>query len=61
MTDIYTAAGKQVLRDGQHFADATSPEAAEMIVRAMNHDHPEFICHRCYRREDGSKQGEVTF
>lgn len=61
MTDLYTSTGKQVLRDGQHFADAASPEVAEIVVRALNHKHPEFICSRCYRREDDSKQGEATF
>lgn len=61
MTDIYTSTGKEILRNGRHFGDIIDEESAEMIVRALNHDHPEFICSRCYRREDASKQGEATW
>lgn len=32
----YTSAGKEVLRDGVHFADARSPEEASQIAVAMN-------------------------
>ncbi len=32
----YTAQGKQVLIEGQHFADATSPDAAAKIAAALN-------------------------
>lgn len=31
----YTINGKQVLRNGRHFADADSPEVATLIVKAM--------------------------
>jgi hypothetical protein len=31
----FTTNGKQVLRDGQHFADATTPADAEHIVTAL--------------------------
>lgn len=36
MPDRYTAHGKQVLRDGKHFADAVTPEAAAEIVRCLS-------------------------
>lgn len=36
MTPVYTHTGKQVLRDGQHIADAIDPEAAAEIVSAMS-------------------------
>jgi len=32
----YRSSGKQVLKDGAHFADAVDVEAAEYIARAMN-------------------------
>lgn len=32
----YTSAGKEVLRDGSHFADACSPDDAATIATAMN-------------------------
>lgn len=32
----YTSTGKQVLRDGKHYADAASNEAAQDIVDMMN-------------------------
>ena len=35
MIDLYTRAGKQVLRNGCHFVDACDEEAAEIIVRAF--------------------------
>jgi hypothetical protein len=36
----YTACGKQVLKDGAEFAQAASPEAADLIVFALNFRHP---------------------
>lgn len=35
MTDFHHL-GKQVLMDGQHYADACAPEAAAAIVSALN-------------------------
>jgi hypothetical protein len=35
MADIFTHAGKQVLRNGIHYADASSTEAAAEIVQAL--------------------------
>lgn len=32
----YTAFGKQVLCDGQHFADCCSPDAARFVAVSMN-------------------------
>lgn len=32
----YTTNGKQVLRDGEHYADAVSPEAAQGLTQGMN-------------------------
>lgn len=32
----YTAQGKQVMRDRQHFADAATEQAAQIIVTALN-------------------------
>lgn len=32
----YTSCGKQVLRDGAHFADAVNVEEASQIAHAMN-------------------------
>lgn len=32
----FRALGKQVLKDGEHYADARDTDAAERIVRAMN-------------------------
>lgn len=32
----FTSLGKQVLEDGQHFADARDPEAAALIAIALN-------------------------
>ena len=32
----FTTCGKQVLLNGEHYADARSPLAAEMIAHAMN-------------------------
>lgn len=32
----YTALGKQVLRDGKHFADACDTAAAELIANTLN-------------------------
>ena len=36
MSDRYTSMGKEILRDGAHFADALSPAAAEAIVLMLN-------------------------
>ena len=36
MSERFTASGKQVLHDGEHFADACSPAAAEAIVIMLN-------------------------
>jgi hypothetical protein len=33
---IFTRSGKQVKRDGHHFADAVDEDAAEIIVQALN-------------------------
>jgi len=33
---FYTSLGKEVLRDGHHYADAISTGAAERIARALN-------------------------
>jgi len=35
MTPTFTSCGKQVLRDGAHFADAVSQDAADLIVSAL--------------------------
>jgi hypothetical protein len=32
---VFSTNGKQVLRDGKHFADACSTEAADMILVAL--------------------------
>jgi hypothetical protein len=32
----YSRSGKQVTRDGQHFADAVDESAAELIITALN-------------------------
>lgn len=32
----YTQSGKQVLRDGLHFADAATPEIAEALAHVLN-------------------------
>lgn len=40
MTPTYTHTGKQVLRDGQHFADAIDPDVAAEIVSALRGDEP---------------------
>lgn len=40
---IYTTTGKQVLRDGDHFADVCTPEAARAVATLLNCDqvlHP---------------------
>lgn len=31
----YEANGKEILRNGQHFGDATTPEDADLIVKAL--------------------------
>lgn len=36
MPDTFTTNAKEVLRNGQHFADAVDAEAAEQIVAAFN-------------------------
>ena len=33
---MFTHTGKQVLLDGEHFADARDEEAAALIVKALN-------------------------
>ena len=40
IASAYTAFGKQILRDGRDFAQATSPEAAILIVLALGGKHP---------------------
>lgn len=37
----YTAHGKQVMRDHQHFADAATEQAAQIITVALNAMHGE--------------------
>lgn len=32
----YASLGKEVLQDGQHFADCISTESAERVARALN-------------------------
>lgn len=36
MTPTYRAMGKQVLRDGNHFADTRDPDAATALVTLLN-------------------------
>lgn len=36
MISTFTTMGKQVLLNGQHYADAVSPKAAEVIMEALN-------------------------
>lgn len=36
MTALYTTHGKQVLRKGEHFADAVDPGAAMLIADTLN-------------------------
>lgn len=36
MTGAFTSLGKQVLRNGEHYADAYSVSAAEEIAAALN-------------------------
>ncbi len=36
MPDAYTTNGKEVLDRGRHFADATTPDDALLIARALN-------------------------
>lgn len=58
----FTYSGKQVLKDGLHYADARSHKAAIEIVIALSHIHPEFICTKCGLRQDSHfPQGEVNF
>lgn len=33
----YTAVGKQILRDGQHFADMVDPAKARALAIVLNH------------------------
>jgi hypothetical protein len=33
---LYTACGKQLLRDGQHFADLIGPAEAEALANVLN-------------------------
>lgn len=37
MSDRFTSCGKQVLKDGEHFADARNPGTAEAITIMLNH------------------------
>lgn len=36
MTDLYSTNGKEILRNGVHFGDADSEDAARQIVAALN-------------------------
>lgn len=36
MHDRFTTSGKEVLRDGKHFADVTSPEIAAALADVLN-------------------------
>lgn len=40
MTYLFEKCGKQVLKDGEHYADAVNDEAAETICLALNRYHP---------------------
>jgi len=40
MEQPFVSCGKQVLRNGQDYAQARDPEAAQLIADAMNHAHP---------------------
>jgi hypothetical protein len=42
MPERFTSCGKEVLRDGQHFADALHPRAAEAVAIMLNKGR--FIC-----------------
>ncbi|MBC2668748.1 hypothetical protein ACFOON_15230 [Novosphingobium piscinae] len=39
---IYTACGKQVLRDGRHFADLCGPAEASAVADLLNHSQVMF-------------------
>ena len=36
MPSQYTRMGKQILKDGEHFADGASEAAAEIVLEALN-------------------------
>lgn len=43
MADTYTSCGKQIMRNGEHFADAKDVDAAARTVAAFNRLEPEPI------------------
>ncbi|QUT04010.1 hypothetical protein KFK14_12725 [Sphingobium phenoxybenzoativorans] len=55
----FTTCGKQVLRDGVHFADATDEESAAAIVAQFNGPPAEepdpFADHKCWSAGESSK------
>lgn len=57
----YVASGKQVLRNGGHFADVVSPDGASAIARSMNgtYPHQQRLCFTC-KKVDGHEPTVLT-